>query len=151
MDLGLEKMAQAHNPKRALLLITDGEDTASRHPFASVRNALKETACPVFVVSIASQADPEPHPNVSYVDFLTEMTDISSGQAYFPGSAYEFSGICQEIAAEINNEYILGYVPSNAAHDGHWRRIKVKVRDSKELSPLSVHARTGYYAPIEQR
>jgi Ca-activated chloride channel homolog len=149
VDLGLEKMEKAHNPKRALILITDGEDTASRHPFASVRNALKEADCQVLVVSVAPQADPEPYPAVSYMDFLTEMADISGGEAYFPGSADEFNGICKGIAAEINNEYILGYRPTNVPHDGHWQKITVKMRNSNGAPPRSVHAKAGYYAPVE--
>jgi len=50
--------------------------------------------------------------------------------------------------AELRNQYILGYHPSNKSHDARWRKIKVKRRAPKGLPPLSVYAKTGYYAPI---
>jgi Ca-activated chloride channel family protein len=48
---------------------------------------------------------------------------------------------------ELRNQYVLGYHPSNKAHDARWRKIKIKLRTPKGLPPLTVFAKTGYYAP----
>ena len=50
---------------------------------------------------------------------------------------------------ELRNQYVLGYKPSNAQHNGTWRKIKVKLRPPKGLPPLNVYAKTGYYAPSQ--
>ncbi|HUI76009.1 MAG TPA: hypothetical protein VLX32_13750, partial [Candidatus Acidoferrum sp.] len=55
--------------------------------------------------------------------------------------------IATKIGMELRNQYVLGYHPSNKAHDARWRKIKVKLRTPKGLPPLTVYAKTGYYAP----
>ena len=55
--------------------------------------------------------------------------------------------IATKIGTELRNQYVLGYRPTNKAHNARWRKIKVKMRVPKGLPPLSVYAKTGYYAP----
>jgi len=57
----------------------------------------------------------------------------------------ELPDIATKIGAELRNQYILGYHPSNKSHDARWRKIKIKLRAPKGLPPLSVYAKTGYY------
>ena len=144
--LALEKMKQGHNPKKAILLITDGEDTRSRYSLVNVRNAVKE-----------SDADlRDRYRQLVYSDFsqgrsgrsvLEEMTEITGGKAYFPNSVYELEDICTKIAIELKNLYILGYSSTNPSKDGRWRKIKVKLNAPKGLPTLSVRTKSGYFAP----
>ena len=145
--LGLQKMKQGHNPKKAILLITDGEDTRSRYSLVNVRNAVKESDVQIYAIGIV---------NSYYSDFsqgrtgravLEEMTEITGGKAYFPNSVYELEDICTKIAIELKNQYVLGYASSNSAKDGRWRKIKVKLNAPKGLPALSVRSKTGYFAP----
>lgn len=145
--LGLEKMKQGHNPKKAILLITDGEDTRSRYSLVNVRNAVKESDVQIYAIGIV---------NSYYSDFaqgrtgraiLEEMTEITGGKAYFPNSVYELEDICTKIAIELKNQYILGYASTNPAKDGRWRKIKVKLNAPKGLPSLSVRSKSGYFAP----
>jgi hypothetical protein len=64
------------------------------------------------------------------VDNLNELPDVAS-----------------KIGMELRNQYVLGYRPSNKTHDARWRKIKIKLRAPKGLSPLNVYSKTGYYAP----
>jgi Ca-activated chloride channel family protein len=48
---------------------------------------------------------------------------------------------------ELRNQYVLGYRPVSGAHDGKWRKIKVKIHPPKGLPPLTVSAKSGYFAP----
>jgi len=145
--LALEKMKQGHNPKKAILLITDGEDTRSRYSLVNVRNAVKESDVQIYAIGIVSSF---------YSDFaqgrtgravLEEMTEITGGKAYFPNSVYELEDICTKIAIELKNQYILGYSSTNPSKDGRWRKIKVKLNAPKGLPALSVRSKSGYFAP----
>jgi hypothetical protein len=64
------------------------------------------------------------------VDNLNELPDVAS-----------------KIGMELRNQYVLGYRPSNKTHDARWRKIEIKLRAPKGLSPLNVYSKTGYYAP----
>ena len=145
--LALNKIKQGHNPKKAILLITDGEDTASRYSLADLRDALKESECQLFVIGILGPSLQEDNLGTNVSDVLTEMAETTGGSAFFPTWAEDLPAICEQIALEIKSEYILGYTPTNLARDGCWRKIKVKMHSPNTNLYLSVHAKRGYYAP----
>jgi Ca-activated chloride channel family protein len=64
-------------------------------------------------------------------------------------SPSELADVATKIGIELRNQYVLGYRPTNPAHNGKWRKIKVKLNPPKGLPPLHVYAKTGYYAPSE--
>jgi len=145
--LGLEKMKQGHNPKKAILLITDGEDTRSRYSLVNVRNAVKESDVQIYAIGIVNSYYSDFSQGRSGRAILEEMTEITGGKAYFPNSVYELEDICTKIAIELKNQYVLGYASTNPAKDGRWRKIKVKLNAPKGLPSLSVRSKTGYFAP----
>lgn len=145
--LGLEKMKQGHNPKKAILLITDGEDTRSRYSWVNVRSAVKELDVQIYAIGIVNSYHSDFAQGRSGRAVLEEMTEITGGKAYFPNSVYELEDICTRIAIEMKNQYILGYSSTNPAKDGRWRKIKVRLRAPKGLPALSARAKTGYYGP----
>jgi Ca-activated chloride channel family protein len=145
--LGLEKMKQGHNPKKAILVITDGEDTRSRYSLINVRNAVKESDVQIYAIGIVNSYYSDFSQGRSGRAVLEEMTEITGGKAYFPNSVYELEDICTKIAIELKNQYVLGYASTNPAKDGRWRKIKVKLNAPKGLPSLSVRSKTGYFAP----
>jgi Ca-activated chloride channel family protein len=147
--LALERIKHGHNPKKAMLIITDGEDTASRYSMADIRHALRESDCQVFVIGILSPVLPEDNLSFSISDLLADITETTGGTAFFPSSADELTDICEKIATEIKSEYVLGYTPSNPTRDGRWRKINVRIHTPNEIRALSVHAKRGYYAPSD--
>jgi Ca-activated chloride channel homolog len=78
---------------------------------------------------------------------LSEVTELTGGRAFSVENINELPDIAAKKGAELRNQYILGYRPSNKLHDARWRKIKIKLRAPKGLPPLSVYAKTGYYAP----
>jgi Ca-activated chloride channel family protein len=62
-------------------------------------------------------------------------------------SPSQLPDIATKISQTLRNEYVIGYRPSNGNHDGKWRKIKVQIRPPKGVPPLTVFAKTGYYAP----
>jgi Ca-activated chloride channel family protein len=145
--LGLEKMKQAHNPKKAMLLITDGEDTRSRYSLVNVRHAVKESDVQIYAIGIVSSYYSDFAQGRSGRSVLEEMTEVTGGKAYFPNSVYELEDICTKIAVELKNQYVLGYASSNPSRDGRWRKIKVKLNAPRGLPALSVRSKTGYFGP----
>jgi Ca-activated chloride channel family protein len=79
-------------------------------------------------------------------DAVQELVDLAGGQAFFTGNAGNLDGICAKISESLRNEYVIGYAPTNAARNGQWRKLRLKVN---ELSHATVHARSGYYAPMQ--
>ena len=72
---------------------------------------------------------------------------MTGGRTFVVGSLNDLPDIATKISMELRNQYVVGYRPSNHTHDGKWRKIKVKLRPPKGLPPLTVYAKTGYYAP----
>jgi Ca-activated chloride channel family protein len=78
---------------------------------------------------------------------IDELSDVTGGRAFFPGSVYDLEDICTKIAVELKNQYMLGYRSTNEAKDGAWRKIRLKTNPPKGLPNLNVRGKTGYYAP----
>jgi Ca-activated chloride channel family protein len=147
--LGLSQMRGAHNAKRALLIISDGGDNHSRYNENDVKNFLKEADCQLYAIGIydpigiRSRTSEE----LNGPSLLSEMTEMTGGRVFPVANIGELPDIAAKIGMELRNQYVLGYKPSNAQHNGVWRKIKVKLKPPKGLPPLSVFAKTGYYAP----
>jgi Ca-activated chloride channel family protein len=143
--LGLETMKTAKNKRKALLLITDGEDNHSRYSFADIKEFAKEQDVEVFVIGIVNPSG-ELAPGQSGRTTIENLAQTSDGEAFFPESVDQLEDICNKIGLELRNQYVLGYHSTNRAKDGRWRKIRLKMNPPKGISYLSVHAKTGYYA-----
>jgi Ca-activated chloride channel family protein len=74
---------------------------------------------------------------------MDQLADLTGGRIFRSSSP------CKELSADLRNQYVIGYKPTNRAADGAWRSIRVRIRPerlSKSMSDLSVRARQGYYA-----
>jgi Ca-activated chloride channel family protein len=152
--LGIERLRHAHNRRKALLLVTDGEDNHSHYTFNDVKELAKEADIQLFAIGIpgyptlrlgASMIDARKGSHVPGQDVLQELVDLAGGQAFFTRDVRKLDDICAKISESLRNEYVIGYVPSNPAKDGKWRKLHLKVTDAH----VSVHARSGYYAPVQ--
>jgi Ca-activated chloride channel family protein len=143
--LGLETMKTARNKRKALLLITDGQDNHSRYSFSDIKQFMKEQDVQIFAIGIV-----DPNADLTSSEdgraIIDNLAQISGGQAFFPDSVDQLEDICGKIALELRNEYVLGYHSTNDAKDGKWRKIRLKVNPPKGVTNLSVHGRSGYYA-----
>jgi Ca-activated chloride channel family protein len=147
--LGLNQMRTARNAKRALLIMSDGGDNNSRYTEKDIKRLVREAGTQLYSVGIFDpfanrSRTPE---ELSGPSLLSEVTELTGGRSFSVENVNELPDIAAKIGAELRNQYILGYHPSNKLHDARWRNIKVKLRAPKGLPPLSVYAKTGYYAP----
>ena len=146
--MGLAKMRQAKNQKKALLIISDGGDNHSRYTESEIQSMVKEADVQLYAIGIFS-------PNPSTLEeqtgpvTLSSITDVTGGRTFTVDNVNELADIATKIGVELRNQYVLGYRPTKPARDGKWRKIKVKLLPPKGLPPLSVYAKTGYYAPNE--
>jgi Ca-activated chloride channel homolog len=147
--LGLSQMRGAHNAKRALLILSDGGDNHSRYNESDIKRLVKEADTQLYAIGIF---DPLGYRNrspeeLSGPSLLSEVTEMTGGRVFAVEKLDELPDIASKIGMELRNQYVLGYRPSNKAHDARWRKLKIKLRAPKGLPPLSVYSKTGYYAP----
>lgn len=147
--LGLSQMRAAVNGKRALLIISDGGDNNSRYNEKDIKRLVKEADTQLYSIGIFDPSGyrsrtPE---ELNGPTLLSEMTELTGGRAFAAENINDLPEIAAKIGLELRNQYVLGYKPSNSAHDARWRKIKIKLRTPKGLPPLTAYAKTGYYAP----
>jgi Ca-activated chloride channel family protein len=143
--LALDKMGSASNKRKALLLITDGEDNHSRYSFADIKEFARERDVQIFAIGIVSPFS-ELNRGRTGRAIIEDLVEINGGRAFFPDSVYELEDICTKIAVELKNQYVLGYHSTNSAKDGKWRKLRLKVEAPKGQSNLFVRGKSGYYA-----
>jgi len=139
VHLGLEKIKDARNTKRALLIISDGEDNRSHYTFSDIREFAREQDVQIYAIGLINGLEGR--------IIIGDLVETTGGRAFFPNSVNQLEDICTRIALELKNQYLLGYRSTNAAKDGTWRQIHVEVHPPRGLPPLAVRSRTGYYAP----
>jgi len=147
--LGLSQMRGAKNGKRALLILSDGGDNHSRYNESDIKRLVKEADTQLYAIGIF---DPLGYRNrtpeeLNGPSLLGEVTEMTGGRVFSVENLNELPDIASKIGMELRNQYVLGYRPSNKAHDARWRKIKIKLRAPKGLPPLNVYSKTGYYAP----
>ncbi|HTZ73926.1 MAG TPA: VWA domain-containing protein, partial [Candidatus Aquilonibacter sp.] len=144
--LGLSQMRGAHNARKALLIISDGGDNHSRYSENEIRRFVREADVQIYAIGLF-EPDGGPTPEErNGPSLLADLTEMTGGREFTVGNLNELPDIATKISMELRNQYVLGYRSSNAAHDGKWRKIKVKLRPPKGLPPLTVYAKSGYFA-----
>jgi Ca-activated chloride channel homolog len=147
--LGLSQMRGAHNAKRALLILSDGGDNHSRYNENDIKRLVKEADTQLYAIGLY---DPLGYRNrtteeLNGPSLLADITELTGGRVFAVEHLNDLPDVASKIGMELRNQYVLGYKPSNHAHDARWRKIKVKLRAPKGLPPLTAYSKTGYYAP----
>ncbi len=146
--LGVTKMRQAKYPKKALLIISDGGDNHSRYTEGEIRSMVKEADILIYAIGIYDHYFPTEEERLGPA-LLSDVTELTGGRAFTIDNPNDLADVSTKIGIELRNHYVIGYRPKNPAHDGKWRKIRVKLLPPKGLPPLKVYAKTGYYAPTE--
>ncbi|HUJ95812.1 MAG TPA: VWA domain-containing protein [Terriglobales bacterium] len=146
--MGVSKMRQAKYAKRALLIISDGGDNHSRYTEGEIKSLVKEADVLIYAIGIYDRYMPTVEEQLGPA-LLSDITELTGGRAFTIDNPNDLGDVATKIGVELRNQYVLGYRPKNVAHDGKWRKIKVKLIPPKGLPPLRVYAKTGYYAPTQ--
>jgi Ca-activated chloride channel family protein len=145
----LAHLKKGHKDKRVLLLVTDGEDTASEKTFEDTIKAAEESNATIYAIGVYSQDDLEHDKKMvrRSKKVLSQLAEATGGEAFYPDNLSQVTPICEQVAREIRNQYTLGYYPVNTTRDGSFRPVQVKVIPPNGRGKLSVRTRTGYFAP----
>jgi Ca-activated chloride channel family protein len=170
LSAGLDKVVAGRHDKRAVLLITDGDDTSRSLEFEETLEAVRKSEMLVYCLGIdpVRFADPSEHVDFDWpmppvpgvrglgsniddepvdMEVLQSFGRASGGKAYLVSSTWRGGGpteidvVLDEVSAELRSQYTLGYYPSNVDQGG-WHDINVRTRDES-----TVRARNGYFAP----
>jgi Ca-activated chloride channel family protein len=146
--LAVDKLKEAKYERKALLIISDGGDNRSRYTESELRRAVRESDVQIYAIGIFDMYAPTPEEQEGPL-LLTDMCDATGGRMFRVRDVAELGDIATRISAELRNEYVIGYRPSEMKTDGNWRKLKIRLVPPPGLPPLTVHNRQGYYAPSE--
>jgi Ca-activated chloride channel family protein len=145
---GINKMADAHHERKALLIVSDGGDNRSRYTEGEVKAKVREADVEIYSIGIFDPYAPTPEERTG-PQLLDDVSTATGGRLFRVDDVDEMSDIAEKISTELRNQYVIGYKPKDLSRDGKWRKVKVKVNPPPGLPPLTVYARTGYYAPLQ--
>jgi len=127
--------------KKVLLVVTDGEDNASRESLEqAIRRLQEENGPTVYTIGLLAEEHSKRARRA-----LREMAEETGGMAFFPQGLAEVDSITQQIAHDIRNQYTIGYKPTKPQTEGGFRSVKVDA-NAKGYKKLQVRTRSGYYA-----
>jgi Ca-activated chloride channel homolog len=145
---GIVKMRQAKHERKALLVVSDGGDNRSRYTEGEVKALVRESDVEIFSMGIFDPYAPTPEERMG-PQLLEDISTASGGRMFRVNDIDELSDIAEKISTELRNQYVIGYRPTDLVRNGKWRKVRVKVNPPPGLPPLSVYARSGYYAPLQ--
>ena len=140
----LEHLKKGSYAKKALLIVSDGQDNVSRRDFDSILEMARQSGAAIYTIGAY---DPESDRHNTKV--LKKLAEVTGGQFYFPTSLPQIVSACQHIAKDIRNRYTVSYCSSNVRRDGAYRRVSVTAT-APDRGKLSIKAREGYFAPVEK-
>lgn len=151
--LGVQKAQSGVKPKKAIVVVTDGEDKDSYYKLDELIAKVQESDVQIYTVGFLneipdkglfgkwSKSTPE-----RARDALKRISDETGAKSFFPQKIGDINVIVAEIAHELRNQYSIGYVSSNGARDGSYRRIKITL-DPAAAAGHTARYRRGYFAP----
>ena len=146
--LGVDKLKQAKYERKALLIISDGGDNRSRYTEGELRRVVRESDVQIYSIGIFDQYAPTTEEQMGPI-LLNDICDMTGGRMFRVLDMNDLGDIASRISAELRNEYVIGYRPSQVKQDGNWRKLKIRLVPPPGLPSLTVHNRQGYYAPSQ--
>lgn len=140
--------------RRALVLVTDGEDRNSFYSEKQLMELLRESDVQIYTIGFIEELSKDggfitKSPREKAKSFLERIAAESGGRAYFPSSAAELPALAREISNELRTQYSIGYIPTNDRKDGTYRAIKVEVADGPNQQKRIARTRAGRTAETE--
>jgi Ca-activated chloride channel family protein len=118
--------------RRALIVVTDGEDRQSYYNEAQLFAQLREEDVQIYVIGFVNELDSDrglirKSSKDKAVGLLNRLATETGGRAFFPSSISELPQIANEIVRDLRTQYVISYDPTNKVHDGSYHAIKVMV------------------------
>ena len=131
--------------RKVLVIFTDGDDTSSSRRWDETARLLRASDVTVYPVGFLANRGA---PRLTLQSKLMEIARLTGGRAMFPGTMKELDPMYASIASEIQGQYVVGYVPTNTARDGKWRKVDIRLK-RPQSDRIQLRAREGYFAPVK--
>jgi Ca-activated chloride channel homolog len=141
----MDHLKKASRDKRVLLVVTDGEDNTSHNSLERTIREIQKTDTVVYTIGLLSQERGKSKNKAKKA--LEDIAKASGGVSYFPENVEDVHTICEQVAHDIRNQYILAYYPTNNRRDGTFRAVSVEVIPPRGRGKLVARTRNGYYSP----
>jgi len=149
-QMALDEMKKARNPRKAIVIISDGGDNNSRYTGRQIEALVRQADVQIYAMGVFEPDIVIPglsKEEVSGPRLLAELAEQTGGRAFSASDARDLPNVAVRIGIELRNQYVLAYSPKNAKRDGTYRRVEVKVTRPAAIPDLKIHWRLGYYAP----
>ncbi|MFL6352809.1 MAG: VWA domain-containing protein [Bryobacteraceae bacterium] len=149
--MGLREMKRATNPRKALLIISDGGDNNSKYTANQIENLVREADVQIYSMGVFG---PFPYLGISAAELsgphlLSQLSEQTGGRAFAAAEDSALPSIATRIGIELRNQYVLAYSPTNQNRNGKYRKVDVKLNPPQGLPALKSRWRLGYYAPTQ--
>ena len=147
--------AEAEVRRRAIVVLSDGEDTSSLIGFEEVLDLARRTGVAIYTVGLKSDlllmranAQQNGRRYFDQSDYaLRQLADETGARSFFPGGPQDLPSVYSTVAAELSSQYALGYISRNPVRNGAWRRLVVRVAEQPGVRPRT---RSGYFADVRR-
>jgi Ca-activated chloride channel family protein len=143
--MGLNRIRRAGNPRKALVVVSDGGDNYSRYSMKDVLDYAAEAGAQIYTIGLLH--NPHSPEESAGGDLLEKLAKKTGGRSFVVHNHGNMRDAMARIGVTLHNEYVLGYYPPSEAEAGKYRTIKVRLKLPSGLPKLQVYARNGYYAP----
>jgi Ca-activated chloride channel family protein len=134
--IAIEKAKQGRHPKKALLIISDGEENNSRYSGKELRRLLQESGVQIYSIGISNL--------MLGAGTLKQLSGETGGRAFFPYSDSEYGDIYTRIAIMLRHQYVIGFYPSDTTSQAKWHDVRISLTAPKGLGRLSMNYKKGY-------
>jgi Ca-activated chloride channel family protein len=148
---GLHEMKKAKNPRKAIVIVSDGGDNHSQYTAAEIESLVREADVQIYAMGVFEPDLPfgRTPAEISGPRLLSEIATQTGGRAFAAALTSDLPSVAARIAVELRNQYVLAYYPKNQGRDGKYRKVEVKLSQPSGIPALKAHWRLGYYAPAQ--
>jgi VWFA-related protein len=139
--MALNEIKKSPLQRKALILVSDGDDNHSRYQIGELRQLLQESEVLIYSVGMGGDSS---YSGAGLMKLISEQT---GGRLFMANSG--LADIASKIGVDLRNRYLLGYVPNNYVRDGRYHRVELELKPPKGLPRLKAFWRKGYFAPTE--
>ena len=134
--LGVQRLKKAHNPRRALFVLTDGGDNNSRYTDRELRKLARESDVRIYAIGLFERPQ-----------LLEKLALDTGGTALWTHRLQDLSDTVDKLIRDFRNQYVLGYSPAERPKDGKYHIVRVEIANAIKLMPLKLFWRHGYFSP----
>jgi VWFA-related protein len=152
VKFSLNEMKKAKNPRKAIVIVSDGGDNHSTYTAAQIEALVRQADVEIYAMGVFDPIfslglAPE---EVSGPRLLSEIATQTGGRAVAASLSSDLPSVAARIAIELRNQYVLAYYPKEQARDGKYHTVELKLTQPPGVPALKSHWRQGYYAPNDK-